>query len=152
MKRPVSLTIAVILQWAAAVVAVISGFDLVAAAYEMSKAGVAEQIEGALVGQGIIDISGSRVVVGVFVAGILLLAIALVRVMVAVYLGRGRNWARTVVAVLVVISLIAGVAHLFQGFVLLASATVAIDVVVLWLMYNERSSAFIRERSAASAG
>lgn len=149
MKRPVSLTIAVILQWVAAVVAVIAGFDLVAAAYEMAKAGVAEQVEGALVGQGIVDVSGSQVVVGVFVAGILLLAIALVRVMVAVYLARGRSWARTVVAVLVVISLVAGMSYLFQGYVLQAFLTVAVDVVVLWLMYNERSSAFIRERSSA---
>ncbi len=149
MKRPVSLTIAVILQWAAAVVAVIAGFDLVAAAYEMSRTGVAEQVEGALVGQGIVDVSGSQVVVGVFVAGILLLAIALVRVMVAVYLARGRRWARTVVAVLAVVSLVAGVSYLFQGYVLQASLTVAVDVIVLWLMYNERSSAFIRERSSA---
>lgn len=149
MKRPVSLTIAVILQWAAAVVAVIAGFDLVAAAYEMSRTGVAEQVEGALVGQGIVDVSGSQVVVGVFVAGILLLAIALVRVMVAVYLARGRRWARTVVAVLAVVSLVAGMSYLFQGYVLQASLTVAVDVIVLWLMYNERSSAFIRERSSA---
>ena len=148
MKRPISLTIAVALQWAAAVVAIFAGFDLVAAAYEMSNEGVAQQIEGALVGQGIVDVSGSRVVVAVFVAGVLLLAIALVRVMVAVYLARGRTWARTVIAVLVAISLIGGVSYLFQGFVLLAFLTVSIDVIVLWLMYNERSSAFIRERSA----
>ena len=48
MKRPVTLTIAVVLQWVAAVIAVFSGFDLIAAAFEMSKAGVATQVEAAL--------------------------------------------------------------------------------------------------------
>jgi hypothetical protein len=104
-KRPVTLTIAVALQWLAAVIAVIAGFDLMAAALEMSQAGVATQVEAALVNQGILDVSGEFVVVGVFVAGVLLMAIAFVRVMVAVYLARGRNWARIVVAVLVLISL-----------------------------------------------
>ena len=76
-----------------------SSLDLIAAAIEMSQAGVATQVEAALVNQGIIDISGQFVVVGVLVAGVLLIAIAFVRVMVAVYLARGRHWARIVVAI-----------------------------------------------------
>ena len=122
MKRPVTLTIAVVLQWVAAVIAVIAGFDLIAAAMEMSQAGVATQVEAALVNQGIIDVTGEFVVVGVFVAGVLLIAIAFVRVMVAVYLARGRNWARIVVAMLVLISLAGGVGYLFQGYVVQARA------------------------------
>jgi hypothetical protein len=148
MPRPPSLTIAVILQWIAAVVGVISAFELIAAAYEMSRAGVAEQIEGALVNQGVVDVSGNFVVVGVFVAGIMLMAIAFLRVMVAVYLGRGRSWARIVVAVLVGISLMGGVAYLFQGYLLRFGMTVAVDLLVLWLMFNTSSSDYIRERSA----
>jgi hypothetical protein len=151
MKRPVTLTIAVVLQWVAAVIAVFSGFDLIAAAFEMSKAGVATQVEAALVNQGIIDISGELVVVGVFIAGVLLMAIAFVRVMVAVYLAKGRNWARIVVAVLVLVSLAGGVAFLFEGYLLRAALTIAVDIVVLWLMFNARASAFIKERSAVSA-
>lgn len=147
MRRPVSLTIAVVLQWVAAVIAVITAFDLIAAAYEMSRDGVADQIEGALVNQGVVDVSGHVVVVGVFVAGVLLLAIAFLRVMVAVYLARGRSWARIVVAVLVAISLVSGFAYLFQGFLLRFSLTVVVDLVVLWLMFNASSSAYIRERS-----
>lgn len=147
-KRPVTLTIAVVLQWLAAVVAVIAGFDLIAAAMEMSQAGVATQVEAALVNQGIIDISGEFVVVGVFVAGVLLIAIAFVRVMVAVYLARGRNWARIVVAVLVLISMAGGVGYLFQGYFFQAALSIGIDLVVLWLLFNSRSSAFIAARSA----
>lgn len=150
MKRPVTLTIAVVLQWLAAVIAVIAGFDLIAAAMEMSQAGVATQVEAALVNQGIIDISGELIVVGVLVAGVLLIAIAFVRVMVAVYLARGRSWARIVVAVLVLISLAGGVGYLFQGYVLQAAVSIGVDLVVLWLLFNARSSAFIAARSAES--
>jgi hypothetical protein len=150
MKRPVTLTIAVVLQWLAAVIAVIAGFDLIAAALEMSQAGVATQVEAALVNQGILDVSGEFVVVGVFVAGVLLIAIAFVRVMVAVYLARGRNWARIVVAVLVLISLAGGVGYLFQGYVVQAALAVGVDLVVLWLLFNSRSSAFIKERSSSA--
>jgi hypothetical protein len=148
MKRPVTLTIAVALQWLAAVIAVIAGFDLIAAALEMSQAGVATQIEASLVNQGIVDVTGEFVVVGVFVAGVLLIAIAFVRVMVAVYLARGRNWARIVVAVLVLISLAGSVGYLFQGYVVQAALSIGVDLVVLWLLFNARSSAFITTRSA----
>ena len=148
MKRPVTLTIAVVLQWVAAVIAIIAGFDLIAAALEMSQAGVATQIEAALVNQGIIDISGEFVVVGVFVAGVLLIGIAFVRVMVAVYLARGRNWARIVVAVLVLISLAGGVGYLFQGYFVQAALSTGVDLVVLWLLFNSRSGAYIKQRSA----
>ncbi len=148
MKRPVTLTIAVVLQWLAAVIAVIAGFDLIAAAMEMSQEGVATQVEAALVNQGIVDITGEFVVVGVFVAGVLLIAIAFVRVMVAVYLARGRNWARIVVAVLVLISLAGSVGYLFQGYVVQAALSIGVDLVVLWLLFNARSSAYITARSA----
>jgi hypothetical protein len=149
MDRPVTLTIAVVLQWVAAVIAVIAGFDLIAAAFEMSRAGVATQVEAALVSQGIVDISGEFVVVGVFVAGVLLVAIAVLRVMVAVYLARGRSWARIVVAILVLVSLAGGFGYLFQGYLLQAALAIGVDLVVLWLLFNSRSSAFIRERSGA---
>ena len=148
MKRPVTLTIAVVLQWVAAVIAVIAGFDLIAAAIEMSQAGIATQIEAALVNQGIIDISGQFVVVGVLVAGVLLIAIAFVRVMVAVYLARGRNWARIVVAILVLISLAGGVGYLFQGYLVQAALAIGVDLLVLWLLFNSSSSAYIASRSA----
>jgi hypothetical protein len=150
MRRPLSLTIAVVLQWVAAVVGVISAFELIATAYELSKAGVADQLEGALVNQGVVDVSGPFVVAGVFIAGVLLITIAFVRVMVAVYLGRGRSWARTVIAVLVGISLVGGFAYLFQGYLLRFALTVSVDLLVLWLMFNTSSSAYIREKSAAA--
>ena len=147
MKRPVSITIVVVLQWVAAIVAVIGGFSLIAAAYEMHQEGIATQIEGALVNQGIVDISGKTVVVGVFVAGILLLAIAFVRVMVATYLAKGRGWARIVVAVFALVNLAAGLAYLFEGMWLNAVGIVVIELLVLYLLFNAQSSAFFKARA-----
>lgn len=151
MKRPVSITIVVVLQWIAALVAVITGFDLIAAAYEMRQGQVATQIEGALVNQGIVDVSGQTVVVGVFIAGVLLLGIAFIRVMVAVYLARGRSWARVVVAVFALLSLAGGLAQLFEGRWTSALITAAVELLVLYLLFNAQSSAFFRAR-AAEAG
>lgn len=148
MKRPVSITLVVVLQWLAAVVAVITGFDFIAAAYEMRQGQVATQIEAALVNQGVVDVSGQTVVVGIFMAGVLLLGIAFVRVMVAVYLARGRGWARVIVAVFALLSLAAGLAQLFQGRWLAAAVTVAVDALVLYLLFNAQSSAFFRARAA----
>lgn len=151
MKRPLTLTIAVVLQWIAAVVAIISALDLIGAAFEMRQEGVALQIEGALVNQGIVDIPGTAVVTGVFMAGVLLLAIAFIRVMVAVYLARGRNWARIVVALIVVVNMVGGLASLFEGYWVRALVVVALEAVVLWLLFNARSSAFIASRSGSAS-
>jgi hypothetical protein len=143
-KRPVTVTIAVVLQWIAAVIAIISGFDLIAAAFEMRRSGVATQLEAALVNQGIVDVPGSAIVVAVFAAGTLLLAIAVVRVMVALYLARGRNWARIVVAVFVLINMAGGLAYLFEGYWVHALTVVVIEALVLWLLFNHRSNEFFR--------
>ena len=117
----------------------------------MRQEGVALQIEGALVNQGIVDIPGSAVVTGVFLAGVLLLAIAFIRVMVAVYLARGRNWARIVVALIVVVNMAGGLASLFEGYWIRALVVVVLEAVVLWLLFNARSSAFIAARSASTS-
>ena len=151
MRRPVALTIAVILQWIAAVGSVVGGLDLIFAAVEMRQEGVALQLEGALVNQGIIDVSGNTLVTGVLLAGVLLLVIAFIRVMVALYLARGRSWARIVVALIVLIQIAGGLAAMFAGEWLRGLAIIAVEVLVLWLLFNARSSAFIAERSAAAS-
>ena len=151
MRRPASLSIVVVLQWVAAVVAIVSGFDLLQAGFSLSKAGVPAALESTLITQGVDDTSGSLIVVGVFMAGVLLIAVGVLRVIIALYLGRGRNWARIVISALVAINLVGGFAYLIQGYTLRASATILIEVVVLWLLFNGRSSAFIKDRSRASA-
>jgi hypothetical protein len=151
MSRPVSLSIAVILQWIAAVVAIVSGLDLIAAAFAMSRAGIAEGLEASLQEQGVTDIAGSLLLIGVFLAGAVIIALALFRIVVAAYLWQGRNWARIVMAVLIALNIVGGVAYLFQGYVMRMLLTVPVDIVVLWLMFNLQSSAYIKARSAAAA-
>ena len=150
MSRPITLTIAVILQWVAGVAALLVGFDLLMSALELSDASTKSALEEAMTSQGVTDVSASQVVFGVAVAGVLVLAIAILRVILAVYLGRGRSWARTVVSVLVVLNMLAGIAYLFQEEFWRGIPTVVLEIVVIWLLFNDRSTAFIRERSGSA--
>ena len=149
MKRPVPLTIIVVLQWIAATIGVISGFDQIAAALQLRDAGVADDIEAALVNTGVIDVSGESLVTGLLVAGALTLVIAFVRVMVAVYLARGRAWARMLIAIVAVINLIGGLGFLLHGEWWRAAAIIVVELVILGLLFNTKASAFIRERESA---
>lgn len=151
MSRPVSLTIGVVLQWVAALAAVFSGLDLIAAAFSMSRSGISEQLEATLQQQGITDIAGSLLVLGVFLAGVTIVALALLRILVAAYVWQGRSWARIVLTVLIALNIIGGVAYLFEGYVMRMLLTVPVDVLVLWLLFSERSSEYIKDRSAARA-
>lgn len=151
MSRPVSLTIGVILQWVAALVAVLSGLDLIAAAFSMSRSGVSEQLEATLHEQGIDDIAGSLLVLGVFLAGVSVVTLALLRILVAAYVWQGRSWARIVLTVLIGINIVGGIAYLFEGYVMRMLLTVPVDILVLWLIFNEQSSTFFKERTATRA-
>jgi len=149
MSRPVSLTIAVVLQWVAAVAALVVGLDLIASAFELSEADTKAALEQAMVTTGVTDVTGSLVVRGIFVAGAVVMGLALLRVILALYLARGRNWARLVIAILAVMQLVLGFVYLFQDQFLVGAIAIVLELVVLWLLFNARSSAFIRERSSA---
>jgi hypothetical protein len=138
----VTVTVAVVLQWLAALVAIGTALELISIAFELRHGDVETQIEGALVNQGIVDVSGDLVVTGVFVAGVLLLLLAFVRVMAAVYLARGRRWARVLVAILALIGLLSSVAFMFEGYWARALGGAVIEVLVLWLLFNGRASEF----------
>jgi hypothetical protein len=149
MKRPVSLTIAVVLQWIAAVIATLVGLELITAAIELSDRDTKSAVGQAIVTTGVNDVSSSLVVEGLFIAGAVVLALALVRVIVAVYLARGRSWARAVITIMVALNLLTGVAYLFQEEFLRGLGIIVLEAVVLWLLFNTRSSAFLSERSGA---
>jgi len=144
-----TLTIAVVLQWIAALLALLLGLQLVTAAFELSASETESAVDKVLVAQGITDVPQARVVLAVFMAGILVMAIALLRVVLALYLGRGRGWARVIITVLVALNLLGGVAYLFQAAFWQAGAIIVLDLVVLWLMFNPASSAFIADRSGS---
>jgi hypothetical protein len=151
MTRPVSLTIAVVLQWVAAFITLLAGFDLFMSALRLSTATTERALDNATKVQGITDVSAAQIVAGVLMAGLFLIAIAVVRVILAVYLGRGRSWARTVITVLVVLNMLAGIAYLFQEEFWRGLPSIAVEVIVLWLLYNARTSAYIAAHSSSRA-
>ena len=151
MSRPATLTAAVVLQWIAAVMTLLAGLDLFMSALRISNAKTELALENAEKISGVTDVSAAQIVAGVLMAGTILIAIALIRVVLALYLGRGRNWARGVITLLVVLNLLGGVAYVFQEEFWRGLPTIAIEIVVLWLMFNRSSSAYIAEKSTPGA-
>ncbi|MDP1878561.1 MAG: hypothetical protein Q8M17_13515 [Actinomycetota bacterium] len=149
MSRPVSITLAVILQWIGAVYVLILGFDLLAAGVGMTRTGIAAELEATLVEQGITDLSGSIVVVSMILAGALMCAIALVRMVVSAYLWQGREWSRMLLTVLIALNVIGALAYLVQGEWLRAVGAFVIDALMLYLMFNTQSSDFIAQAGRA---
>jgi hypothetical protein len=149
MSRPVSITIAALLQWIGSAVVLLLAFDLVVAGMGMRDSGVSDEIEAALRSQGITDVGGGLVVIAMLLAGVLVGAIALVRIIVTVYLWRGRNWARMVLTFLVILSMLGGVTYFAQGYTLRAVVTIVVDVLMLYFMFNAQASAYIAAVSSA---
>lgn len=150
MKRPGSLTLAVVLEWIVAILGLFVGFGLVVGALAMTDSEFTKDIEQALVDNGITGVTASQITWGVMGVGIVALLIGIFRIILAIFLGAGRNWARIIVTVFAVFSMLSAIAGFFQGGTQLAASIVwvAIEVVVLWLMYNAKSNAFIASRSA----
>lgn len=148
MKRPVSLTIAVVLQWISAVAGIIAGIGLLLTSLAMLSSDARSAVEEALKEAGIADVSGSTIGAGLLVVAVLLLILSAVRVIVAVSLGRGRNWARILITVIAALDILVSLGQLIGGEIISGLIGLAIEVVILWLIWNSASSAYIRERSA----
>jgi ABC-type spermidine/putrescine transport system permease subunit I len=150
MNRPVTLTIAVVLQWIAAAFAIFVGLELVTASIELSDKDTKSALGQTIAASGVTDVSASLVVRGLFIAGAVVLALAILRIVLALYLARGRNWARMVITILVVLNLLTGVAYLFQEMFWQGIGMIVLELVVLWLLFNPSASAFIADRSKQS--
>ncbi len=148
MKRPVSLTIAVVLQWISAVAGIIAGIGLLLTSLAMLSSDARSAVEEALKEAGIADVSGSTIGAGLLVVAVLLLLLSVVRVIVAVSLGRGRNWARILITVIATLDILVSLGQLIGGEIVSGLIGIAIEAVILWLIWNSASSAYVRERSA----
>ena len=146
-----SLTIAVILQWIAAVISIIAAVSLIFGALATLNSDVRDEINNALTSEGVTEISAAAITGGVFIAGLVVAGIAVIRVIVAFSLARGHNWARLLISVFAILSLLGGVGGLFGGRVLEGIVTIVVELVILWLMWNSSSSAFIKVRTAERA-
>lgn len=123
MSRPITLTIAVVLQWIAAVIAIIGAVGVIVADFS---------------------------VVGL-VASIVLIGIAVVRAIIALSLARGHNWARILLTVFSIIAAFSSVTQIFGGAVLNGIVSLVLEIVVLWLMWNSSSSTYIKVKTAERA-
>jgi hypothetical protein len=145
------LTIAVILQWIAAIISIIAAVGLILGAFATLNSDVRDEINNALSSEGVTGISAGAISGGVFIAGLVVAAIAVIRVIVAMSLARGHNWARILISVFAILSLLGGIGTLLGGNWLTGIVTIAVEVVILWLMWNSSSSAYIKVKTAERA-
>lgn len=150
MSRPITLTIAVVLQWVAAVFMIFAGVSLLLGAFATLNANVRDEITGVLSDEGISGVSAGAISAGVFIAGLVVLGIAVIRVIVAISLGRGHNWARILITVFVVLNLLGAIGALLGG-QWISLISIALEVVILWLLWNASSSAYIKMKTAERA-
>lgn len=146
-----SLTIAVLLQWIAAIISIVGAFFLIVGALATLDSGAREEINRALESEGITEISAGAITGGVFIAGLVVAAIAVIRVIVAMSLARGHNWARILISVFAILSLLGGIGTLLGGNWLTGIATLVVEVIILWLLWNSSSSAYIKLKTAERA-
>jgi hypothetical protein len=150
MSRPVTLTIAVVLQWIAAIISIIAAVGLIIGALATLDSGVRDQIDSALTSEGVTGISAGAITGGVFIAGLVVAGIAVIRVIVAMSLARGHNWARILITVFAILSLLGSIGSLLGG-QWIALVSIAVEVVIWWLLWNSSSSAYIKVKTAERA-
>jgi hypothetical protein len=153
MTRPFSLTIAVVLQWVAAILGAIAGLFLLGGAGAMASSEVRDELNRALAENGYESITAATLAWGVLAAGVFAILISVLRVIVAISLGRGHNWARILITVFLVLNLFSAVFELFQGGGAFwrGAGTIVVEVVIMWLMWNRSSSAYISAMTAERA-
>lgn len=150
MKRPLSLSIVVLLQWIAALVGIFVGILIMLSAFAVNTADVRSAIDAALAQEGVTGVSSRVLVLGIVASGLIAVGVSVVRAVIARSLGRGRNWARLLLTVLGVLNLLSGVLALFGDRWQTGATTVVIEVAILWLMWNSASSAFFRAAKAST--
>jgi len=93
------------------------------------------------------DSATAGVIMGTAIGvGIVMIIIAALRILFAVYMRRGRNWARIVLTVLGVLGVLGGISSLVQGswFYLI---TVAATIVAIVLMFVPTANPWFRKRA-----
>ena len=144
------MTIAVVLQWIAAIFMLIAGVGLILGGLATLDESFRQAITDTLDQEGITGVTAGAISGGVLIAGFVVLGIAVIRAIVAVSLARGHNWARILITVFVVLGLLSAIGALFGGS-WIAIVSIVIEVLILWLMWNGSSSAYIKMRTAERA-
>lgn len=145
------MTIAVVLQWIAAIIGLIGAVGMLLGALAMLNTNVRQGLEQALSDEGVSGVSSAAIAGGVFVAGLIVAGISIIRVIVAVSLARGHAWARMLITVFAVLYLLGGIGSIIGGQWLTGIVSIAVELVILWLMWNGSSSAYIKLKTAERA-
>jgi hypothetical protein len=156
MTRPITLTIVVILQWVAAVLGLIAAVFLLLGAGTLASRDVRDQITEALKTETAdlpVEITGATVGWGLLFIGLFVVVVSVLRIVIAMSLARGHAWARIVLTIFVAFSLIGAIAELFQGGGAMwrGIVTIIVEIVILWLMWNAKSSAYIAAKGLERA-
>ena len=151
MKRPVSLTIAVVLQWIAAVTGLWVGSIMMIGSLAIFDQNARDEISKVLSEADVTNIDPAMVGMAFLVFSLLIVVVSIIRLIIAIALGRGRSWARIVLTVLSALSLAGAIGQVFGGELLTGLISAVIEVVILWLLWNSASSAYIKARTAEHA-
>jgi len=123
--RPGSVTVVVVLTWISAIVAILGGvLALVLSEESLADAGISKSTATTY--------GWTEIVLGIIIA------------LVAVGLSRGNNLSRILVSALMVLRAIVGIWAMLQlpNGMISGTVTVVIALVVLFLLWNQRASAF----------
>ena len=123
--RPGSVTVVVVLTWISAIVAILGGvLALVLSEESLADAGISKSTATTY--------GWTEIVLGIIIA------------LVAVGLSRGNNLSRILVSALMVLRAIVGIWAMLQlpSGMISGTVTVVIALVVLFLLWNQRASAF----------
>jgi len=156
MKRPFTLSLSVFLNWIVALLGAFGGLLFLAGGWAMFEPSTQQQVEAALTQENIVlpeGVTTQTIAVGVLSVGLIALLLAVIRIVITVSLAKGHRWARGVLTLLALIAMITGGLEIWQGQPLLwrGVAVVVLEVFVLWLMWNGKSSAYFAHRTGQRA-
>lgn len=151
MNRPGSVTLAIVLIWIGAIAMLISALTLIAGTFGFRDPTVQKAVEDALVTQGLSAQTENYFYAALWTAAIIMIVSGIVRIILAIFLGRGHNWARVVITVFVAIGMLSSLSMMFAGGwnILIGLGALAIEIVVLWLMWNARASLWFAQARVA---
>lgn len=152
--RPPSVTIVVVLLWISFALILVSAIAAFFAGTGLSAAGNEEQIAEELRALDL-PASWAPAVGPIFlVIGGVLLVLALIQALFAVFISKGSNVARILLTVILVIRLVTSILGMFtaSGNINILFGTVlsvGLDIVILFLLYNAQANSFFTDKVRA---
>ncbi len=154
-NRPGAVTIIVVLLWISFAFWLITAIAAFFTGTGLTAAGDIQQIEAELEKLGLPTSWAPGVGPTFLVIGVVLVVFALISALFAVFIGKGSNIARILLTIIVALRIVASLTSLFStdlsiGLVATAVVSMAIDVVILFLLYNAESNKFFTDSVKAT--